>query len=118
MIEEKDATHHPPKKRYDTPKVHVWARFVTIQDIYPLTAPITVTLQDIRSNSQNEDQQRWVEVPDDSMSTRLTDLNYGDKEPELIIEYFDIENNTWPMAKSRQTFQNFQVGDIIDVIVK
>ena len=59
-------------------------------------------------------------MPDDSMLTRLKDLRCGDKEPELIIGYFDVEKNIRPEAKSYQTYalKYFQVGDIVDVIVK
>ena len=67
---------------------------------------------------KNEDQRRWVEVPDDFTRTRLKDLTCDDNARELIVEYFDVETNTWPMAKTDKTWENFQVGDIIDVKVR
>eukprot|EP00483_Globobulimina_turgida_P007259 UN07273 len=58
-------------KKEDTPYVHIWLKFGQVRAIYPIDKPkATVTEQELAK----EDVQRWVEVPDDYLKTKLDDI--------------------------------------------
>merc|ERR1712154_54043 len=55
-------------KKEDTPFVHIWLKLGQVSAIYPIDKPkAKVTEQEL----EKEDKERWVEVPDDYLKTKL-----------------------------------------------
>ena len=44
-------------------------------------------------------------------------MNFAHDQPEIIVEYLDEKENQWPLAKTDETWKDFKVGDIIDVLL-
>lgn len=79
----------------DVPYTHIWLKFGQIKGIYPVDRPqAKVTEQQL----ENEDHDRWVELPDDFMETRvkdsITDLN------DIIVIERKQDDGTWPRTKN------------------
>lgn len=100
-----------PAKQFEEPIVHIWVRFEAIKDSILINYPISIRSCDL----EIEDPKRWVEVAADFTQVKLKDLTCDKNKVELIVEYFDVENNMWPMAKTDQTWKKFQIGDIISM---
>ena len=59
------------EKNKDTPLVHIWLKFGQIKAIYPIDKNKAKVSEE---ELANEDPERWVEVPDDYLKTKLDDL--------------------------------------------
>lgn len=109
-MEEEFFAEQKKKSDADIPLVHIWAQFGKVKSIYPITArKLEVTLDDFK----DEDGDRWVEIPDDYLKTKLDDIDFDD-DTRILIEKRN-EDETWPRAKPDEEWKKFKVGDIIDV---
>ena len=93
----------------NTPYVHIWMKLCQIKSIYPVDAKnVKVTMEELKI----EDDERWVEVPDDYLN------NYRLKLRNIVFDFIVIErkqeDNTWPRAKGDDWRETLQTGDIID----
>ena len=77
-------------KKIDTPYVHIWFQFKIIIAIYPIDrSNAKLNFEELKI----EDQERFVELPDDYLITRLNDIvsaennhrNLDEFEPLLIV---------------------------------
>ena len=125
-------------------KIHIWAKFANVYDIYLLNMfRASVTLDDL----QNENATRWVEIPHDyerlltldkliknkqtfmtnakknkdiniSTGNTTTNINSGysdNAQVTICVEYINKQNLNWPMMKGKENWQQFEIGDIIDM---
>merc|ERR1712157_494133 len=65
------------EKEDNTPYVHIWLPFGPISAIYPIDkAKAKVSAKEL----EKEDKERWVEIPDDYLKTKLDDICLNAKE--------------------------------------
>merc|ERR1719242_1875039 len=115
----------------DTPYCHIWLPFGQISAIYPIDKPkAKLKAEDF----EKEDKERWVEIPDDYLKTKIDDivLNQSEENTEeteedkekdfvIVIEYKQqVEDDSsnqkvWPRAKGDDWRETLSTGDIIDV---
>jgi len=74
-------------KKEDTPYVHIWLKFGQLKAIYPIDKKVKVTAEQL----EKEDKERWVEVPDDYLKTKLDDLAMAQAEDDNTSA---TDNNT------------------------
>mmetsp|Transcript_30044 Transcript_30044/g.47979 ORF Transcript_30044/g.47979 Transcript_30044/m.47979 type:complete len:1184 (-) Transcript_30044:396-3947(-) len=65
-------------KKEDTPYVHVWLKFGQVKLIYTIDKKVKVTEEDLA----DVDPEKWVEVPDDYLKTKLDDIALNQEEPQ------------------------------------
>merc|ERR1712110_496660 len=64
------------------PLIHFWLKFNQIKEIYPIDRP-RVTLK--KEEFENEDGNRWVEVPDDYLKIKVSEIEWRHSH-HLVIE--------------------------------
>ena len=86
----------------DTPPfVHLWLRYNKIKHL-------------IHPTKLAEDEEKWVELADDNLDSKMSDI-FGFGELRLIvIERKQKMDPYWPRAKGDDWRKTLQVGDIID----
>merc|ERR1712228_363800 len=77
-------------KKEDVPYVHLWLKFGQVSAIYPIQKPkATVTKEELAK----EDKERWVEIPDDYLKTKLDDIALNQLEDENSTKTDDNDND-------------------------
>jgi len=114
--------------------VHAWLKFKQIKNIYPVKTE-TITLD--KELYEDEDADRWVEVPDDYVNNvtirqiraldknfdtivieRLNEIDWGnsrrDNWSNAQTLRTDNDGTSWPRQTSDDWRQKLQIGDIVD----
>merc|ERR1712228_1145425 len=113
-----------------SPLMHFWIIFDRIKPIYhPILQPnVKSTMEELL---ENEDCDRWVEIPDDYMKTSLKDIQWKSSEFLVIekmklnlnemvhgitfVEWYNTGDCIWPRAKGNDWRVTMQTGDIVEV---
>eukprot|EP01084_Bolivina_argentea_P110958 198071_1 len=104
---ENDMEWKEDDKKENTPYVHLWVKFGQIRSMFPINKmKAKLTIEELK----DEDIERWVEVPDDYLKTKMNDISF-----DLIVVERKQDDDTWPRAKSDNWRQTLQTGDIVDV---
>ena len=94
----------------EIPNVHIWLRFNQIKFIYLMNRG-HLRVEEWALN--REDQDKWVEVPNDNIARTLLSISPNEQVIPMMIE-IQNEDKTWPRAKGNDWRQTLQTGDIID----
>ena len=104
-------------EKEDTPYVHLWVPFKNIKQVYTVDNDnVTVTLDDLK----NVDPNKWVEIPDDNLNLKITEIENQVIAVEFIIYSNDNSNQNdkdfcWPRGTTDNEWKNFKIGQIVDV---
>eukprot|EP01084_Bolivina_argentea_P102005 182815_1 len=91
------------------PLTHIWLKYGQIKYIYPNNR------HEIFIDKLNEDENRWVEVPDDYLNTILiSNIDWAKEGNDIIVIEKKQDNNKWSRAKGDNWRETIQIGDIID----
>ncbi len=90
--------------------MYMWLKF---GDIYKIIYPIsTVKVKLTEKELETEDENKWVEVPDDYLGTKLDDISDIKGDFVIVIEK-KKQDDSWPRAKGENWRETLQTGDII-----
>jgi len=97
------------------PLIHFWLKFKQIKAIYPIDKPRVQLKEEIYDK---EDGDRWVEVPDDYLKTKVRDIEWGHSH-HLVIERCKLSDwksgkGKWPRTSGADWRDILKTGDIIE----
>ena len=96
------------------PRVHLWLLFKNLKSIYPINKTFIVTEDDLK----HENDDRWVELPNDETIKSIYELSNLCEIKKIGVEFMEFNNNTpkgftWPRTE-RDIFPDLKIGNIID----
>ncbi|ETO08303.1 ubiquitin-specific protease [Reticulomyxa filosa] len=101
-----------------SPSVHLWVPFAELKSMYTCVNArnVQVTLKDL----EHVDHTRYVEIPNDYLHTLLGNLHFSKNVVFLVEKKCNPMPGSafvWPLVKGVETWNQFEVGDILDVQV-
>ena len=83
-----------------------------MKSVFVIAKRVTLTMDDLK----NEDDTRYVEVPDDILKTKLSDVATLDLNTTVLVVEGKSAEGRWPLRKHALNFSQmqFETGDIID----
>ena len=106
------------EEKQDIPYVHIWMRFAKCKPIYPIDKSRAKVTED---ELKHEDDDRWLEIPDDYLKTRLDDI-FKDEEVLIVVERRQskaqlINYKKETSKKLSLLLEEYELSDIAGMIV-